>query len=241
MKLVYDGTFEGFLSLIYSTYYEKYRPQAIYKEMPTSLFKDEYIEIVTDTDKAQKVFTAMKKKFHKKYMQTIANIFMCDQEDFELDLLHYTILGFKDQTQLENINIQSVFKINTLQKEFFHVHHKMTGFLRFEEIEDGTLYARLETKCNVVYSLAKHFLKRFNNQNFIIHDIQRKIAFVKNESFTGVKEVAKFDTPNFSQTEEKFQELWKTFFRSVSIAARENKRAQRQFVPFVYRIYMSEF
>ncbi len=57
--------------------------------------------------------------------------------------------------------------------------HKLTGFIRFEELEDKTLYAKIESKFNVVYFLGRHFLKRFNNQNFIIHDLNRKLAFVK--------------------------------------------------------------
>ena len=55
----------------------------------------------------------------------------------------------------------------------------MTGFIRFEELEDKTLYTKIQTKFNVAYFWVSIFKKRFNNQNFIIHDIDRKIAFVK--------------------------------------------------------------
>ncbi|MDZ7819563.1 MAG: DUF4130 domain-containing protein [Aliarcobacter sp.] len=48
-------------------------------------------------------------------------------------------------------------------------------------------------------------------------------------------------TPNYSQNEEKFQKLWKSFFNAVSIKERENKKLQQSQVPLIYRTYMSEF
>lgn len=119
--------------------------------------------------------------------------------------------------------------------------HKLTGFIRFEELEDKTLYAKIESKFNVVYFLGRHFLKRFNNQNFIIHDINRKLAFVKMQNDYSIKEVAFFDEPNYSSNEEKFQKLWKSFFSGVTINERTNLKLQTQMVPLLYRTYMSEF
>ena len=109
------------------------------------------------------------------------------------------------------------------------------------ELEDGTLYGKIESKFNVVYFLGKHFLKRFNNQNFIIHDLDRKLAFVKIDEEFSIQEVAYFDEPTFSSNEEKFQKLWKSFFKGVTIKERINLKLQQNLVPLVYRTYMSEF
>jgi probable DNA metabolism protein len=166
---------------------------------------------------------------------------MCDSKEFEMALLEYIIIGFKETKQLFNINNSCVFYLNSLEKELFRNVHKMTGFIRFEELEDATLYAKIESKFNVVYFLGKHFLKRFNNQNFIIHDLNRKLAFVKIENDFSVQEVAYFDEPNYSSNEQKFQKLWKSFFSGVTIKERINSKLQQQMVPLIYRTYMSEF
>ena len=241
MTLVYDGSFEAFLTLVYEVYYKKIKVKEIKRSMPETLFLDEIMEIEYDETKAIKVLHALKSKFEKSNFETVLNIFMCDSFEFELDLLRYVILGFKDQKQLNNITHSFVFYIQGLQKELFRFNHKMTGFVRFEELTDAALYAKIAPKFNIVYFLGKHFLKRFNNQNFIIHDVKRKIAFVKNENFAGVKEISYFDLPLLSQEEEKFKKLWKTFFESVTIDSRENKKLQQQFVPLLYRTYMTEF
>ena len=241
MILVYDGTFEGFLSLVYEVYYKKLKPIKIYRTLPNEMIFDDIIKIDTTKEEYEKVLNALKIKFPNEMIEKILNIFMCDSKDFELALLEYIIIGFKESKQLFNINNSCVFYLNSLEKELFRNVHKMTGFIRFEELEDKTLYAKVESKFNVVYFLGKHFLKRFNNQNFIIHDINRKLAFVKIENDFSIQEVAYFDEPIYSSNEEKFQKLWKSFFKGVTINERTNLKLQTQMVPLLYRTYMSEF
>ena len=101
----------------------------------------------------------MKKDFSKDIVCKILNIFMCDTKEFEMALLEYIILGIQRYKTTFNINNSSIFYLETLEKELFRHVHKMTGFIRFEELEDGTLYAKIQTKFNVAYFLGKHFLK----------------------------------------------------------------------------------
>ncbi|WP_148624712.1 TIGR03915 family putative DNA repair protein [Aliarcobacter cryaerophilus] len=241
MILLYDGTFEGFLSLVYEVYYKKLKPIKIYKTLPNEMIFEEFLEINSSKESGIKVLNAIKTKFPKEILEKILNIFMCDSKEFEIALLEYVVIGFKDSKQLYNINNSCVFYLNNLEKELSRVTHKLTGFIRFEELEDKTLYAKIESKFNVVYFLGRHFLKRFNNQNFIIHDINRKLAFVKIQNDYSIKEVAFVDEPNYSSNEEKFQKLWKSFFSGVTINERTNLKLQTQIVPLLYRTYMSEF
>lgn len=241
MILLYDGTFEGFLSLVYEVYYKKLKPTKIYKTLPNEILFEEILEINSSKESGIKVLNAIKTKFPKEILEKILNIFMCDSKEFEMALLEYIVIGFKDSKQLYNINNSCVFYLNNLEKELFRVTHKLTGFIRFEELEDKTLYAKIESKFNVVYFLGRHFLKRFNNQNFIIHDINRKLAFLKIENDYSIKEVTFFDEPNYSSNEQKFQKLWKSFFSGVTINERTNLKLQTQMVPLLYRTYMSEF
>jgi probable DNA metabolism protein len=241
MILLYDGSFEGFLSLIYEVYYKKLRPKKIYKILPNEMIFEEIKIIETKEENYQKVLEAIKAKFSKAQVQKILNIFMCDSKDFEMALLEYIILGFKEPKQLNNINNSCVFYLNSLEKELFKNVHKTYAFIRFEELEDGCLYGKIQCRFNVVYFLAKHFLKRFNNQNFIIHDINRKLAFIKIDENYSIQEVSFFEQPNHSQNEDKFQKLWKSFFTGVTIKERINLKLQQKLVPLIYRTFMNEF
>ena len=241
MRVLYDGSFEGFLTLVYDVYYEKISVESILKKMPSELMFDSLHEVIVDDTKSQRVLKALHLKFSKDNFELVLHIFMCDTKDFELDLLCFIVKGFRSQKELQNINIPCIFNLKSLQKEFFHVYHKMSGFLRFEELEDATLYAKVDAKYNVLYLLGKHFSKRLNNQKYIIHDIKRELAFLHTKEFVGVQKVADYEIPLRSESEEKFQNLWKTFFDSVAIKSRKNKKLQQQTVPLIYRTYMTEF
>ena len=241
MVLIYDGSFEGFLTLVHEVYYQKIDPKIIYKAEPPNLCFDEIHTIETDIQKAKKVFTALKKHFPKPHLTTIYHVFLCDSQDFENDLLHFIQLGFKDIAHLSNITNTSIFRIHSLEKEYLRLAHKMYGFARFEELDDKILYAKIETKFNILMLLGNHFSKRLGNHSFIIHDIPRSLAYVRDNNQSTIKEVSAFETPTHSDAEIHFKKLWKTFFHAVAIENRKNHTLQKQLIPLLYRAHMSEF
>lgn len=241
MTLLYDGTAQGFLSLVHTVYTQKLHVRAIQKAPHVAKLFEEVVEIQSDAAKSQKVLSALQTKFAQKHFATITNMFLCDNSEFEMALLDFIKLGFRDQRNLDNINIPCVQFVQRLEKELRSVVHKMTGFTRFEELADGSLYAKIDTKFNVLHYLGKHFAKRFKTEDFIIHDIKRELALLSHRGNLSVEQVAFFDTPTLCEREEKFKKLWKTFFERVSIEKRKNKKLQQQLVPLHYRTYMSEF
>lgn len=241
MVVLYDGSFEGFLTLVYEVYYAKLHVSAIVKKMPERLVFERVYEILSDETKATKVLNALQKHFTKERQRTIFNIFLCDTKAHELALLEYIRIGFKNPRLLGNITNPHLFYIQTLEKELLSLVHKMYGFTRFEELEDGTLYAKIETKFNILPFLGEHFSKRLGKIPFIIHDMTRSLAFVKDESSTQIHSIVSFDAPSYSQNEAHVKELWQRFFKATAIESRHNPKLQRTLVPLLYRTYMSEF
>lgn len=241
MVLLYDGTFEGFLTLVYEVYYEKLPVSTILKKMPESLVFERLHEIFTDENKAQKVLHALQKRLSQAQQKTIFHALLCDTKAYEMALLDYIKIAFKNPQALGNINNPSLFYLQNLEKELLSLVHKMYGFTRFETLDDGSLYARIETKFNVLPFLGDHFAKRLGNFSFIIHDVARCLAFVKTDLVQEIRTVESSQTPTYSEEEERFKALWKTFFKATAIENRYNPKLQRNFVPLLYRTYMSEF
>jgi len=241
MHVLYDGSFEGFLTLIYEVYYEALKPTCIVKTEPKTFLFESLHVVFTDTQKAQKVLLGLQKKFTQEQYKRIFHTFLCDSVPFEMELLAFIILGFKEPKALDNITIPTVFNILMMERELFRLSHKMYGFTRFQELEDGVLYAKIETKFNVLPFLGEHFEKRLGNNSFIIHDIKRSLACIKDETALHIKEVATFETPALSNDEAHVLSLWKTFFTHVAIENRRNEKLQKSLVPLLYRAYMSEF
>ena len=100
MILLYDGSFEGFLSLVYEVYYEKLQVNSIVKKMPESLLFERFHEVFTDEAKARKVLEAISKHFTKEQQRTLINIVLCDSRAYEMALLEYLRIGFKNQKEL---------------------------------------------------------------------------------------------------------------------------------------------
>lgn len=241
MKVLYDGSFEGFLTLVYEVYYDKLNPSSIIKVEPNELLFEPMHIVFTDTHKAHKVLVALHKKFLPEYYKRIFHIFLCDSISFEMELLEFIFLGFKNQSLLQNITIPALFKLESLEKELFRLAHKMYGFIRFEELEDKTFYAKSATKYNVLPFLGEHFTLRLGNNPFIIHDTKRSLVYIKTDESSSIQTLASYDAPVLSSSEKTFKALWKTFFTQVSVQNRKNEKLQKQLVPLLYRTYMCEF
>ncbi|ACZ12179.1 TIGR03915 family putative DNA repair protein [Sulfurospirillum deleyianum] len=241
MILLYDGSFEGFLTLVYEVYYEKLPLTRIVKQPLDSLCFERCHEIFSDEQKAQKVLHAIKKHFSKERQRTIFNIFLCDTKEHEMALFEYIRIGFKNPKELANITNAHLFYIQNLEKELLSLVHKMYGFTRFEELEDGTLYAKVASKFNILPFLGEHFSKRLGKIPFIIHDTTRSLAFLRDESSHEIHSIVSFDTPLYSKEEVEVKQQWQRFFQATTIQSRHNPKLQRNLVPLLYRTYMSEF
>jgi len=237
----FDGSFEGFLTLIYESYYQKFKASKITTDKVELLLTQDIIKINSDAQKAKKVYLSMKKKFTKKGFKRVAHCFLSKKDDFYLPLYEYILLGFKDCQNLENINIQSVQKVHEIEKKVFRSLHKAYGFTRFVELDDGTMYAKVKLEFYLLPLLANHFRKRLNSCNFIIHDVEAKMVAWHKDKKLEFFNVDSFDAPPLSKDEEKFSRLWKLFFESVSIESRKNEKLQKKMLPLFYREFMTEF
>ncbi len=241
MTYLYDGSFEGFLCVVYESYMRKTAATKIIKDPRRIDLMDEICDVITNRTHAQKVLESLEAKFAKKAYARIFHIFMCDTRDFERPLYDYIVLGFRDSKLLGDINHPSIRYIENLSREYFRHLHRMYGFVRFEELADGTLYASIEGKFNILPLLGRHFMQRLDGCPFILHDRVRALAFLYDGNANRIEHVAEFIEPERSSHEAKFQKLWKTFFESVTITERKNPRLQRSWVPLLYRRYMTEF
>lgn len=237
----YDGSFEGFLSLVHQSYTLKTIPDSINSNNTPASLLDDQMWIETDQEAAQKVVASLQERFSKETLQKIKHAFLCDDSSPERDLLLYIRLGFKSPKFLEDFAHPIVYAVHGYERRVLSTLHKMNAYLRFEELEDKTLYARIAPPRNVLPLMGEHFRKRLRGEPFIIHDTARSIALLYGENDMNIMKVSSFENPILSKEEASFRYLWKTFFDSIAIKARINPSLQRSHIPLKYRAYMSEF
>ncbi len=237
----YDGSFEGFLSSVVYSYTHHKIPDTIQAEHPVQTLFETPLFIPTNTQEGKRLFDAIHQKLGREILERIYHGYLCDELPTERDLLLYIRMGFKNKNLLRDLSHPTVYAVEQYQKRLLSQRHRMLGFLRFEELHDGVLYAKMTPSCNVLPLLGTHFAKRFGNEHFIIHDLKRKTALIYQHNEAHIHHVAEFEQPKSAQNEAHFQSLWHSFFNTIAIKERHNPKLQRQWVPLRYRKWMHEF
>ena len=77
-------------------------------------------------------------------------------------------------------------------------------------------------------------ISRSWKQNFVIHDKNRNLCFLYNCNEYKIIDSKNIKIPSFSESELKYQELWKMFFKTIAIQERKNHKCQMQYMPKKY-------
>lgn len=238
---IYDGLFDGFLTCIYEHYYTMKVTGICAEERFQQLLFEESKKIETCPEKANKVRQALISKLSEPVYQDIYYTFLSNDPNKDDYLLEYIILGFKMGPKIFLLHSQGIAnKIKKLSRKVGFERHRFLGLLRFMDAGDF-LYALFEPDHDIIMSLAAHFADRLGNERFIIHDQKRKKAIICNHGQYGLVDFdMKIETRN-NEKEMYFQELWRTYFNTVSIEFRKNLKLQQGFVPLKYRKNILEF
>ena len=150
--------------------------------------------------------------------------------------------GTKAVYYLQDSSVSLVMK---LRQKAWHEAHRMLGFLRFEELSGGVLYAQMEPPYAVLPLIAPHFADRLRQENWIIHDLKRGLLALHRAGgwwvLTDDQELNREFLAGRAEREEEFQMLWRTFCRTIAIEERRNPRCQQTLLPCRFRPHMNEF
>lgn len=242
---IYDGTFEGLLTIVYKTLEENQLPLNIIikgDNWKTNLFEI-YEHIETDYNKSNKILKYILKKISDLSLYNAYNTFLSNKDDKEITVLYYLINGFKFGSKIDTLrNLNCVIRVqkycNSVKKEA----HRLKGFLRFKTIKGNILYSEFEPDNDILELIVTHFKRRLRNEKWAIIDIKRKKGAFYNGSKLRILDTSNFNLNNIINDleEENYQDLWKKFISSVNINERKNLRCQINFMPKRYWKYMSE-
>jgi len=243
MIYLFDGTFEGLLTCVFTAFELKQSPADILdnRKFIQQSFTDEHIYIPTELDKSQRVFDGIKQK-SKRILFKLYTAFMADSAaNKDLLVFNYICLLFKHGTKIEGMTQdENVLGVDKLEYKVGWQTGKLCGFLRFEELEGNILYAKINPTDNILERLAAHFADRYTNQNFIIFDEVRNLYAVYNTREWMITNLTPSELPKRCEGEEQYQKMWKHFLDTITIKERENRKLQRQLMPKKYWRNMAE-
>jgi len=238
---LYDGSFEGFLTAA-ALALENGGDCLIERNgaAEPELFR-ELINSGTDPEKAASVRALAGTRGSPESWKHIRFAFLSGLPGAETAILAYLRLLAEKGSAAENMLADSrVSKLLALSGKTAGEAHRFKGFVRFGELADGSLYAKIEPDHDILDLIIPHFRARLAAFNWVIHDAARgKAALYFRGNLVRAPLVAVRELP--AAAEEDIRTLWRSFFRIAAIKERANPGLQRKNVPFRYRRNLTEF
>ncbi|MDO6438625.1 TIGR03915 family putative DNA repair protein [Cyclobacterium sp. 1_MG-2023] len=248
--LIYDGSFDGFLTCVFQVYDLKLKRVLIQKdsESQASLFGKQNV-VVADPVKADRVWKGLGKKTSNAGRLRIYYGFLSEKQGVENLLLRYIQYVFESRLPVDSdFSNPDVLELSKVAKSVGREKHRMEAFVRFRLTKDGLYFATIEPDFDVLPLISKHFKSRYADQKWVIYDLKRNYGLyydldkveIINLTLPEGFDASKTSPDYFAVEEIEFQTLWKDYFDSTNISSRKNLQLHIRHVPKRYWKYLSE-
>lgn len=207
----------------------------------------EYIKVATDFEKAEKVGRTIRQKISGQAYACVMRAAVSWDAKKADAIYRFVIEGLRRGGRvISHLSSPAVQTFAAIDRNVSNEICRFREILRFEELENGILFGKINPQSAILPFLSGHFSDRFPEENWIIADTGHRTVLLHRR---GEKPVyaelpgMDFDELILSRSgeEERMQRLWKMFVDTIAIKERINPDLQRQLLPFKYRRYMTEF
>ncbi|MEO8534947.1 MAG: TIGR03915 family putative DNA repair protein [Flavobacterium sp.] len=244
IQVIYDGTFEGWLTAVFEIYEFRLKDILFTKQQPTTalLFASVYF-VVTDPEKAKRVSDGLRKRLSTEGFKKIYGTFLSETEQAEDVMFRFASYVFSTTKNIEeDLGNSVVWDVRKAARITRRESHRMKAFVRFKRTKDLLYYAIIEPDCDVLPLIENHFVSRYADQRWLIYDTKRKYgiyydlekATTVELQFSNDVNSTKFLAEICDQEEAFFQDLWLQYFTNVNIESRKNTRLHLQHMPKRY-------
>ena len=231
----------GFLSAVFAAYETKETPnQLVFTDVQTAMLS-EIRRIPPDYEKAARVRAALLRRGGRRAADDLDKVLRSAEEDKMTAAFRYVRLTINERADVSGrLADPDVFRFQDIVRRVQAERHRFTGFLRFLETKSGVYYAHYAPDNDITALIAPHFRARLSAQKFVIHDVKRnKLALCDGKQLR-YAETDALPTIVLSEDEAALQTLWRTYFHTVAIEERTNRRLQDNCLPRRSRRHMTE-
>ena len=247
--IIYDGTFEGLLTAVFEIYERKLQHTKLFQGewRNTALFED-VVQIITDNNKYERVLAGLKKKVSSETIQRLYAAYLSELKNCDEIIVGYIRYAFGSDCNIEeDYGNKYVLRLSEIVQMVRRERHRMEAFVRFEKLNDGVFYAKVEPDFNVLPLLIRHFKDRYADQQWIIYDLKRQYGIhydlhdVEYVEIEFLKQNANGKAASIHTGDEGlYQHLWKNYFNSVNITSRKNTKLHLRHIPKRYWKHLTE-
>ena len=240
VRYLYDGSLAGFYTCVHESVYSRQIPLAIAPEglAEPGLFPQKLIQ--TDRAKALKVRDSIPVKISAAALDLIETVFLSCLPEKEAAMLRFLLAGYqRGPSIMRMLGDPIVAPLLTAQHHLLKESQLLRGFIRFSDY-DGVLAATISPKNFVLPFLSAHFVNRYPEEAFLIYDRIHGAALVYQNRHKEIIALEGITFPAVSETEQHYRNLWKKFYHTVAIKARENPKCRMNLMPKRYWENMTE-
>lgn len=210
-----------------------------------SLF-DEYVHVDADREKTEKVVRSIKMQISGQAYMYVFYASLSEEADALQAIYNFLRVGFAVGNQVCVMYANPhVMRMLELKRRIGNESHYFREFARFTSLDNRVYVCHIEPKNNVALLVGEHFADRMPSEHWMIVDDRRKLAVVhpKDEE-NYMRYLTEEEFAVLSQTEayeDRYTDMWRSFFKAISIKERENIACQRNMFPIWMRKHAVEF
>jgi probable DNA metabolism protein len=243
-QIIYDGTYEGWLTAVFEIYDYKLNDIVFAKNEASGalLFSDKHF-VITEITKANRVLDGLRKRLSHNGLKSVYYTFLSEVDQAEEIMFHFAKYALSSSENIEeDFGNPIVWNLRKADRLVMKEAHRMEALVRFKLTKDELYYAIIEPDCDVLPVIESHFKSRYADQRWLIYDAKRKYGIyydLDNVStvqlqFDAQSSSSKFLAEICDEEEEFFQNLWRQYFKSVNIESRKNTKLHLQHMPKRY-------
>ncbi|MCF0216587.1 MAG: TIGR03915 family putative DNA repair protein [Fibrobacteraceae bacterium] len=246
LSIIYDASFDGFLSSIFEIYRMRLQVGAFVPERlapkDSSASGDLFLQpfrMETNVEYARRLERAIVNAASQEVLKILQTSFLSEVPGIEMKLLTYLKKLFEGSEPNfgRNLTSMEMLPILKIAQSVNREAGNMLGLVRFARVSSSTYVSEIEPKYNVLPLIINHFRVRFGLQQWVIYDSKRNYgAFHDGQNTKMVylpNGVPKMENDNFTS-------LWKDYYKSMAIKERENPKLLRQCLPVRYWKHLPE-
>ena len=246
----YDKTFEGLLTAVFDAYNRRTFPDKLLGlEELEPLFVDESYTVITQTDKSERVWQGLGKKVQQITRNMLTYVWLSELPGSDELMLRYIRKAFDSKQSIElNFTDDDVLEMRNMARKVDKERMRLIELVRFQKAADDIFFAPVSPDHNSLPLTLEHFKDRFSDQKWIIYDTRRNYGFYYDLKTvtemtldsTDLFPEGKLDEKMMAEDEKLYQDLWRGYFKSMTIKERINLKLQRQHLPKRYWKYLTE-
>ena len=231
---IYNNSFNSLLNLIEILFKNNIKPYNIKDQNYNANLLDNLIYLNINSKNIDRKFI---KYIGLNNLKIVYYVYISTEENKELIIYYYLLNALKYNDKVIYMrNLKCISEALKISKYVSRENHRFKGFTRFKELNNKVLYAEISPDNNILYILSNHFKKRFKNEYWIIKDTKREIISLYDKKNYYILNCSEFNLVEIikSDTEEKIEDLWKSFYKTIGINERKNDRCRMNFMPKKY-------